>query len=504
MKKLIYIAALASSMFTTTSCVDLTQEPQSFITEEEYIKRMDLESLQKATTALYTDLWQGNYGFNCRLQRINVCADDITYRAAKANNELAYYARLTPNITANTADFDTTWGLFFTVISNANKLINNTVIPSDETQAKAYQSVLGEAYFLRGLSYFYLVRMYGDVPLVLNGPDATVNMPRTSVAEIYDKAIVPSLKTAVDWLPKTSRNVSATPSKWAAEACLADVYMTMAGWPLKKGQEYYALAASSAKDIIDNAGLILTDEYSELWKEANKAQTNELMFAIHHDAGLKTASNYGKSYYPADFYPNAGWADYYANEDFYLNYPNDDRKAWNYMTEWEIKAKDEKGEDIGKLVNYKDSGDKLPAISKYYDYDAGAPGKSAQANGITCIYRYADVLLMYAEASTRATNSVNADALDAIQKVQKRAGYADSQLTTTTDPTAFTTAVFNERGWEFFAEMKRWFDLVRLEKVSDVKSDVWQGSLFETNHHYYFPVPFQQIELTQWTNNAGY
>ncbi len=65
-------------------------------------------------------------------------------------------------------------------------------------------------------------------------------------------------------------------------------------------------------------------------------------------------------------------------------------------------------------------------------------------NGITCIYRYADVLLMYAEASTRATNSVNAQALDAIQKVQKRAGYAQDQLTTTTDPTAFTTAVFND------------------------------------------------------------
>lgn len=73
---------------------------------------------------------------------------------------------------------------------------------------------------------------------------------------------------------------------------------------------------------------------------------------------------------------------------------------------------------------------------------------------------------MYAEASTRATNSVNQDALNAIQEVQKRAGYQDRQieLTTTTEPTAFLAAVSNERGWEFFAEMKRWFELVRLEK----------------------------------------
>lgn len=78
------------------------------------------------------------------------------------------------------------------------------------------------------------------------------------------------------------------------------------------------------------------------------------------------------------------------------------------------------------------------------------------------------------------------------------------QTATTTDPTAFTTAVSNERGWEFFAEMKRWFELVRLEKVSEVRAETWDGSLFQRNNHYYFPIPYQQIELTQWTNNAGY
>lgn len=507
MKKLAYIATVACSMLLTTSCVDLTQEPQSFITEEEYIASMDLNGIQQAATALYNDLWNGNYGFNSRIQRINVCADDITYRAAKANNELANYYRLTPSITANTADFKTTWSLFFTVINNANKLINKTVLPENAEQAKKFEQVLGEAYFLRGLSYFYLVRMYGDVPLILKEEDLATHMPRTAVADIYDQVIIPSLKKAVEVLPAKSRTgFSSTPSKWAAEACLADAYMTMAGWPLKKGQEYYSLAAAAAKDIIDNSGLYLTEEYSELWKEANKQQANEVMFAIHHSSKLKTASNYGKSYYPSDYGINAGWSDYYANEAFFLKYPNDARKEWNFMTEWPIKTgnKDEQGNDILKTIPYTESADKLPAISKYYDYDEGAPGKSAQANGITSIYRYADVLLMYAEASTRATNSVNTQALDAIQKVQTRAGYSKEQLTTTTDPTAFTTAVFNERGWEFFAEMRRWFELVRLEKVSEVRSETWSGSLFQSNSHYYFPIPYEQIELTQWTNNAGY
>mgnify|MGYP000352705078 FL=1 len=89
------------------------------------------------------------------------------------------------------------------------------------------------------------------------------------------------------------------------------------------------------------------------------------MFALQHSAKHKIASNYGKSYYPSDYSPNAGWADYYGNEDFFKAYPNDDRKEWNYMTEWKIKS--------GEIIPYTESADKLPAISKYYDYDEGAP-----------------------------------------------------------------------------------------------------------------------------------
>ncbi len=92
---------------------------------------------------------------------------------------MANYYRLTPNITANTADFKTTLELFFTVINHSNKLINKTELPEDATLAKQYEEVLGEAYFLRGLSYFYLVRMYGDLPLILSEKDAATYMPRT-------------------------------------------------------------------------------------------------------------------------------------------------------------------------------------------------------------------------------------------------------------------------------------------------------------------------------------
>lgn len=95
-----------------TSCVDLDQEPQSFITEEDYFETMDVKAIEQAASGLYNNLWAQNYGFNCRIQRMNVCADDITYRAAKANNPLALYDRLSPNTIENAQDLDISWSLF--------------------------------------------------------------------------------------------------------------------------------------------------------------------------------------------------------------------------------------------------------------------------------------------------------------------------------------------------------------------------------------------------------
>lgn len=515
MRHILYTFLTGSLLLTTTvSCVDLNQEPQSFLTEEEYIEYpKDAESVTKGINALYNQLRgtklnssnkevHDNYGFNARIQAISVSADDITISPSKPNNRLIFLENLTPSISSNDPDFQTLWTLFYKVINNSNKIIEGT--PITENDKDKLQKVLGEAYFLRGLSYFYLVRIFGDVPLTLNKDDLQLTMKRSSVSDIYDKAIIPSLKQAVEWLPETSRSGdNSTPSKWAAKACLADAYMTMAGWPLKReNPNYYSLAATELENIIDESGLELENKYEDLWKESLKTKNNEHMFAIHHSVKTSTASNYGYSYYPYDYYPRAGWRDYFANEAFYNNYPNDERKKCNFMTEWE-KAD-------GVTIDYKNSLDKLPVIKKYQDYDERKATdnkvNSAQSNGITSIYRYADVLLMYAEASTRATGSVSSKAQEALWDVQRRAqGHpSNPNLTTTTNKDEFLEAVFNENGWEFFAEMRRWFDLVRLEKVSEKRADAWNNSLFKANNHYYFPIPYQQIDLTGWTNNPGY
>lgn len=492
MKKLIF--SMIMGLVLTSSCVELIQEPQSFLTEEDYIQLpKNLDQVARGITGLYNDLWYNNYGMNCRIMRLNTGADDIT-TSPKPNNTLNYLIDLNPSLSGNDMDASELWANFWKSISSSNKIINGTPIPADVTEAAKYKAVIAEAYFVRALSYFYLVRIFGDIPLIKSSDEAILPQTRKSVAEIYDNVIVPDLEFAIANLPVKSRSGnSSTPSKWAAKICLADVYMNMAGWPLKKGTAYYAKAASETKDIIDNSGLSLTPAYKDLWMETTKTAANEHIFALHHSVAYKNPSQYGKSLYPRDYKLNAGWADYHGTPTFLANYPNDERKAHNYMLKWDTKT---------GVKTWEESQDKLPSISKYYNYDEGPAGKSAQSNGITPIYRYADALLMYAEASNLATSSVNDQAIQSLNLVQNRA--KSPIITTTRNSEEFDTAVLNERGWEFFAEFHRWFDLVRKEKLSVVKPQQWQNSLFKKNNHYYMPVPIKQIQMTGWTNNLGY
>lgn len=490
MKKIIYLAILGC-LSINTSCVDLNQSPKSFLTEEEYIQTpKNITSLEKAATGLYNDLWSDNYGFNCRIMRLDVCADQLT-TCPKPNNSLNYFIDLIPSLSANDADQKSLWSNFFKVITSTNKIISGTPIPTDVQEAAKYKAVIGEAYFMRALSYFYLVRIFGEVPLITNSAESQNTQTRKPVADIYNKVIIPDLEFAIANLPTASRSGnSGTPNKWAAKVCLADVYMNIAGWPLKQGAPAYAKAAELTLDIINNSGLKLTPAYGDLWKEAKKLDINEHMFTLIHDAKFN-ASQYGKSFWPRD-YVGSGWADYLAQPAYMNKYPNDDRKKFNFLTQWDTKT--------GK-VTWDKSMDQLPAVSKYQDYDSGKHGLSAQSNGLTPIYRYADALLIYAEASNLATGSVNAKALECIQAIQNR---SHSTLTTTTDSKAFDQAVIDERGWEFFAEFRRWFDLVRREKVSEVKPTQWNSSVFKANNHYYLPIPADEIQMNGWNNNSGY
>lgn len=498
MKKNIIKCLTFGSLLFTTSCVELNQEPQSFLTEEEYINYpQTIETVNRGVTGLYNDLWSGNYDFCCRLIRYNTAAGDVVPQLAKPNNDMIPLYDMSPGAGTVVKDITSLWRNFWKVISSSNKIINGTPIPEGEAGIP-YKATVGEARFLRALSYFYLVRIFGDVPKITNTEESTdTRSPRIPVERIYMEVILPDLQIACNDLPKTSRSGSSdTPSQWAAKALRADVYMTMAGWPLKK-TEYYAEAAEDARDIIENSSLDLMTNYEDLWKEALKTDPTEHMFAVHNKLGINP-SQYGKSFFPSDHKPS-GWGDYFANEEFMNAYPDDKRKKWNFTTDW-VNAK-------GQMMNYKQSANKLPLIHKYWDYNAEPDKKgniSQLSNGLTPVYRFADVLLMYAEASTLATNKVDDLAKECLRRVQKRAGIPEEKITNTTIPQEFDDAVFAERGWELYVEGKRWFDMIRREKAAELRPDVYANSTYKAYDHYYLPIPMEEVMMAGWQNNPGY
>ena len=134
----------------------------------------------------------------------------------------------------------------YNLILNSNLMIEGISGSSGSFEEK--KPYLGEAYFMRAFAYYNLVRIFGDVPAIIDSKSAqdvlgNENIGRNRVADIYDKIIVPDLIMAEEYLPEVPRTRdNSSVGKIAAQTCLSEVYLTMAGWPLKR-TEYYAKAA---------------------------------------------------------------------------------------------------------------------------------------------------------------------------------------------------------------------------------------------------------------------
>src|SRR5699024_7501375 len=146
--------------------------------------------------------------------------------------------------------FSEVWDNFYNGVANANVAIAN--IPDVEMDQSKKKQLLGEAHFLRAFYYYHLVRLYGEIPLITEPVDANsenLYPQESSVDSIYTQ-IVNDLQVAEKaGLPGNTD--SGRISQGAVKSLLASVYLTMAGYPLQKGNEYYQLAADKAEEVID-------------------------------------------------------------------------------------------------------------------------------------------------------------------------------------------------------------------------------------------------------------
>lgn len=515
--KILVTSCMASILLS--GCVDMVQEPRSFLTPETIV--YDQKTIEIMANGMYNDLWGGNYAYNCRSQILGLGADDIVTGSMEKRHALVDQLNVTS--TLHDQDVLIMWQNMYNVVRSSNTMLRDVSASNDVSESVKNQ-YLGEAHFMRAFAYFNLVRYFGPVPAILD-PDCNEDMyghgtgsiSRANVADIYDKIIVPDLIAAEKMLlPEARTNDNSRASRGAAKACLADVYLTMAGWPLKR-TECFALARDKAKakeviDHTDTKAYSLASTYESLWKEATKSSDEEHIFALNHDSSNNTASNYGRSYY-ATVESSSAWSDYLADSCYYVRYPNDARKAFNFVASFKI-------EGTPRPLNYKATPMRSPAINKYRDYtprnSAGAIVMTAQTDGITPIYRYADVLLMYAEAQNKADGSPNALAYDCLNQIRARSIKNDAgknysyTVASGMSSEEFDKAVFDERGWEFFAEFKRWFHLVRTEKVLEanmynprVKASIEAYGIAgkPKEQYYWMPLPIQEVQQCGFEQN---
>ena len=465
---------ILSIFILATACSkQLEEDPQGLVLGSAGIS--NLAGLESALTGAYGSLmvpWESGFTTVSQIA-MSMGADDLTTHPSSNKEEFREFDRF------NVADLNSRmvpiWRGCYKTIQSTTNIINNYMAVTDGTDA-TIQPIVGEAYFLRALCYYWLTRFWGAVPIIPSETYSTeyLSLTKSQPAEIY-KLVEADLAKAEAWVPNT-RRAPGRPNKGSVKALLADVYLTEGGWPIKDASKY-ALAAGKAKEVIDAKATYGIDLYQGGFLKIFAGGTTEDVFAFYTRGQWITYNSfYGVSTMPDE---EAGWSDFFPELNFFNNFPAGSRKEATFSTSFVIN---------GNTVPWQSLGVKHPFYKKF-TIQSGTTATYMSANPIIMI-RYAHVLLTYAEAQARS-GTVNDDARNAINAVRKRAGLLD--LPANLSPDDFVKAVIDERAWEFAGEWNRWFDLVRLEKVEEANANKHPDDLKPngaiTKANYILPIP---------------
>lgn len=465
---------ICTLLILQSSCKKLDENPRGFAAPENfYTTAGQIEAVFAATMNKTWDEW-ANVGYSYGWQYFKH-DDQIT------GGDL--------NIPSNHAR-DVWYGHYYGVV-NLNGAIR--ALKAGKVQgisATELDQLMGQAKFLRAWSYFMLVRLWGDLPLYTDLiADPAINpIARTPVAGVYELIVADFVEAAAKLPVAWPADKKGRPTVNAANGLLAKAYLTMATAPLNSIQNY-AKAAEAAKKVIDGGRHSLSPNIDDVFKSANK-YSSEMIWSWN--STYNDLSTNPQIWAPGEL---KGWSDFLVDPRFEQLWPDQPRKAAFLLTDL-----------AGK--HYTTWASKRPANRKWLppnipqsDYDSYAPS-------VNCpIIRYADVLLIYAEAANMANGSPTQAACDAINQVINRANgnvvrVNHPLMTIVNTKVDFDNRVINERSWELCFEYDRWFDLVR-KRILDVNSPDYISN-FSPND-YLFPIPLEDIRINPLlTQNSGY
>jgi len=383
------------------------------------------------------------------------------------------------------------WQYMYEGINRANYMVEN----SDKMDFPRKNELYGEVHFLRAFFYFELTKFFGDVPLFTTsrltaGDSATLS--RSPQSEVY-ALIEADLKAAISALPlEKSTNGRAT--SLTAHALLGKVYLY---------QDKFDEAASILEPLIGLYSLP-ADPQSTFLKGGENG--SESVYEIQHtkesnwwDWGYVpqgTEGNFGVIHHGIRGYSgplySSGWSFNVPTQDLVDAYAAGDKRK-------DVAVLDIEAWATSTGAKYTTGYEHTGYFNNKYIPRAGESQAQQELNYETNYraIRYADVLLMAAEANNRASSPNVSKAQNYLNQVRARA-YGNSLNASSSTGTTLTQEIWDERRLELAGEGSRFFDLVRTGQAASVISG------FVAGKHELFPIPQTEIDVSNLTQNPGY
>ena len=535
------IAILFVVGFSIVSCESFLEEnPQGRISQDTFFKSEN--DLKLGVIGLYDILNNASmYGFN-----IGIVGELGTDTYTTSSNNTLFEPLDNYTLTDTYSGTEEIWEASYRGIARINFYING-VETSELVTEDVENTYLAEAYTLRALLYFNLVRFFGDVPLTIKPAEGLSEVfIRNPKEDVYGQ-IVKDLIFAKEHLP-VQLDLIGRATKGAAHGLLTKVYLTMAGAPLNKGSEYYQLALSEADEFIalSEAGdypYQLLSSYKKVFAEDNENNA-EIIFDAQAVSGPLEGNRWGKwggyqgNATQRESIDDAAFGNPKVMVSFYKSYANEDetRLRWN-VTDSMYRGNGTFG-TFGRNNVHLYTAAKFRPDPNSFTINGGTYTANETPRNIP-ILRYDDILLMAAEAENEV-NGPTAKALGYLNQVRNRVKIteydgtnfvalypswqaADAGINLNDPKDRFREVLFWERGWELCYEGHRRNDLVRWNRLVPTVRNVIQPDHEATNNglnanlkvvshlniqdfHVLLPIPAEEIGVfnNDFEQNPGY
>lgn len=458
-------------ILTASSCIH-DEDPKSFITPDEFFQ--EDRDPRAAVDAIYFYINSGNSIYSRQYWLLNALFSDLAVSDG-LDPELQQLSEF--NLSSENRTIEAIWKGLYAGVAKANYAIQN--IASAPISENEITTLLSEARFLRGFFYFDLARFFGDVPIVteveldINNIDYPLRSPLDSVYQFIEE----DLNFAFENLSATSS--PGRPTKYSTAALLCKYYLTI---------KNYTRAAQASRFLIQST-FILQNDYANLFKNNNQNNA-EFIWSANLNSG--NGSNINFLTLP---YPLGGLGRILPTSSFYEQFEEQDRRREITFIH-------------GYLDNQGNEVSIAPHVQKFWDRSAETIVGDSPVD--FPLVRFADILLLHAEALNELRNGSSAEALGAINLVRARARYNGSITLDILpdldrmDKADFATAILDERERELGWEGHRWFDLVRFGKLEEKVSEAKPGA-HVTPTHYLLPIPASELKANKnLIQNPGY